>query len=775
MPLETRYYEILSIPHGASPEEIKKAYRKLSLKWHPDKNPGNREEAEEKFKLIAQAYSVLSDPDLRQRYDTHGEDGLKRNFQPNAGASYSSADNGAYGGPHAHTGFAFSFRAADDMFREFFGGRDPFGPMFTMDPFFGSDPFADPFFSQAAGSGGMRANVSASSGHVPIERERRPYSGGGFSMFGGGGSGGGFPSMFEASFGGSVGAMPPNGSFSFMSSSTMGGNGGLRGSAGPSVRSFVQIADGVKLQITEEDDGNGNVTVTKVTPDGRKEITVNGVPQQQQSSGRHRINGQQGSGQRSRNNSYEDRNGRNRSRSRSGSGNRSSAAYSSSSQTKTQAQDSRYEYGPDTRTTQTSDNESVVEVDVVEVESSDSEKYAPHTGPPQRKQQHGDTAHTASGAPAYAPPPVRSTPNEAPTGHRQPINPSSTARTAAAVAAGSVAGAAAGAAFSGNNNMPYVPQRNEAEDILATARNKLKPANGRDSNASSNRIHGAAGSQYPHIGIKDKLKATGASMLRSRPKINRTAPPSPRFSPAPQAVQQPVNSSRSRGPVHRPGPLSAAELKAGHGYNDYVSAQQQHPQQQQPVNRQASFSDYASQNPQVASYRNPSVAANIPPAPTQSQQTYYPQQPQQPHQQAQPQNRTSSGYSTPGHKQPRSRDRMRSTLHYDSFASLNVEAAKAAQIGASTATLSTQPPQPQQPMGTRTTAPNYSQQYYQQPNTQTYGQATFVDPDVQPKTTYYSGKPLSAAQARNQQQQQQQHNSQQQQPMPAGGYYRHPV
>ncbi|KAJ1787136.1 DnaJ sub B member 6, partial [Coemansia sp. RSA 2399] len=672
-------------------------------------------------------------PELRQRYDEHGEDGLKRNFQPNAGASYSSAANGTYGGPHTHPGFAFSFSAADDMFRQFFGGRDPFGPMFATDPFFGSDPFADAFFSQAAGPGGMRANVDASSSHAPIERERRPYSGSGFSMFGGGGGGGGgFHSMFEASFGGSSGAMPPNGSFSFMSSSTMGGNGGLRGSAGPSVRSFVQISDGVKLQISEEDDGNGNVTVTKVTPDGRKEITVNGVPQQQQqqqqqSSGRHRINNQQDSDRRSRNNSYE----KNRGRSRNGSGNRSSTAYSSSAQPQTQR--SRYDYGHDTKATQSSDEESVVDIDVVELDStsSDDERYRPGAEPSQRNQQYNGTTHKAPGPSEYAPPPKRPETNKVPVDYNQTHSASSAAKTAAATAAGATTGAALG----GKDTNPYIPQRNEAEDILATARNKLKPTSGGAPAIPGSRIHGVTDGQPPNIGIKDRLKATGASMLRSRPKINRTAPPSPRFSAPSQSSAQSINDGRPRGTVHRPSPLSAAELKAGHGYDNYMSAQYQQP----PANQQASFSDYASQNPQVASYRNPSVAANIPPPPAQSQQAYYPQQtyqhaqpplqtlpenqPQM-HSQRQQQNQAPSGHSTPGHKQPRSRDRMRSTLHYDSFASLNAEAAKAAQIGASTATLSTQPPQPQLPLGARTTAPNYSQQ----PNPQTYGQATFVDP-----------------------------------------------
>ena len=69
------YYKILGIQKGATEDDIKKAYRKLALKFHPDKNksPG----AEEKFKEVAEAYEVLSDKKKRETYDKFGEDGLK--------------------------------------------------------------------------------------------------------------------------------------------------------------------------------------------------------------------------------------------------------------------------------------------------------------------------------------------------------------------------------------------------------------------------------------------------------------------------------------------------------------------------------------------------------------------------------------------------------------------------------------------------------------------------------------------------------------------------
>merc|ERR1719361_2709877 len=74
------YYEVLGVDKDADKKTIKKAYRKLALKWHPDKNPDNKEAAEAKFKDIAQAYEVLSDDKKRKAYDRGGTDAVFTDF-----------------------------------------------------------------------------------------------------------------------------------------------------------------------------------------------------------------------------------------------------------------------------------------------------------------------------------------------------------------------------------------------------------------------------------------------------------------------------------------------------------------------------------------------------------------------------------------------------------------------------------------------------------------------------------------------------------------------
>ena len=79
--MEDSYYEILGLDKNASDADIKKAYRKLAVRYHPDKNPNNKN-AEEKFKVINEAYSILSDKEKKQQYDRFGKRGLNGNEGP---------------------------------------------------------------------------------------------------------------------------------------------------------------------------------------------------------------------------------------------------------------------------------------------------------------------------------------------------------------------------------------------------------------------------------------------------------------------------------------------------------------------------------------------------------------------------------------------------------------------------------------------------------------------------------------------------------------------
>ncbi|KAF5193399.1 Chaperone protein dnaj [Thalictrum thalictroides] len=119
------YYKVLQVDRNANDDDLKKAYRKLAMKWHPDKNPNNKKEAEAKFKTISEAYDVLSDSQKRAIYDQYGEEGLKGQVPPPGAGGYPGTQGGGGGG----TTFRFNPRSADDIFSEFFGFSSPFGGM----------------------------------------------------------------------------------------------------------------------------------------------------------------------------------------------------------------------------------------------------------------------------------------------------------------------------------------------------------------------------------------------------------------------------------------------------------------------------------------------------------------------------------------------------------------------------------------------------------------------------------------------------------------------
>jgi DnaJ family protein B protein 4 len=156
------YYKLLGVDRNASEEDIKKAYKKMALKWHPDRNNGS-EEASKKFKEISEAFEVLSDKQKRTIYDQFGEEGLKGGGGPPPGAGGPGSFSGFSGFPGGST---FSFTSGSGGFG---GGSRGFNP---------TDP--NKIFEAFFGPGGL----------------------GGLGGMGGMGGMGGFPGMRSSSFGG---------------------------------------------------------------------------------------------------------------------------------------------------------------------------------------------------------------------------------------------------------------------------------------------------------------------------------------------------------------------------------------------------------------------------------------------------------------------------------------------------------------------------------------------------------------------------------------------
>lgn len=206
------YYEILGVPENASADEIRKAYKKLAIKWHPDKNPDNQKEAEEKFKEISEAYSVLSDPQKKQQWE----------FSRNGGGN-----------------FAFDFDGfnPDDIFKNFFSGFGGF-PGFDDDDFFSF--------------GGSKKKKSGQSGQGHSDPFGDPFGGFGFGNFG----------NFNRAFGGGFGFDDDFGNFG---NDDFGGNFSNFGNQGSYTKTTTTIINGKKVSKTEK------VTVDQ---DGKKTVEI---------------------------------------------------------------------------------------------------------------------------------------------------------------------------------------------------------------------------------------------------------------------------------------------------------------------------------------------------------------------------------------------------------------------------------------------------------------------------------------------------------------------
>ncbi|CAN6717847.1 unnamed protein product [Malus baccata var. baccata] len=170
------YYNILKVNRNASEDDLKKAYKRLAMIWHPDKNPaGKRPEAEAKFKQISEAFDVLSDPAKRQIYDLYGEEALKSGQFPPPSSSSSARSSSAAGHHyyanhnnhhqrHAHpdtSSFRFNPRDADDIYAEIFGSDGGCGGGG------GGGRYRDGFFRTPNGGGPEFVGTSSGGGAAP--------------------------------------------------------------------------------------------------------------------------------------------------------------------------------------------------------------------------------------------------------------------------------------------------------------------------------------------------------------------------------------------------------------------------------------------------------------------------------------------------------------------------------------------------------------------------------------------------------------------------------
>lgn len=254
---------MLGVKPTASAAEIKKAYRKLAMKHHPDKNPHNPKAATELFKLVGEAYAVLSDKSKRAEYDREASAPPEDDFafyggDPFAGSSIPRSSRSTRGSRSSRS------RASTSRFhRPHFSDTDAFS---LFERFFGSDPFEDAFAAHAGLAGAGRSlfddpffsGRSRAAARAPARRQHRdPFASMmGGSLFGDMGLGMGMDMDMDMGMGGAVGA-------SSMSFSSYSSNGRTSKSVSRSSKSTIR--DGQRVTIT---------TTTTTHPDGTVETVT---------------------------------------------------------------------------------------------------------------------------------------------------------------------------------------------------------------------------------------------------------------------------------------------------------------------------------------------------------------------------------------------------------------------------------------------------------------------------------------------------------------------
>lgn len=273
------FYQILGVNRNADDNALKKAYKKLAVKWHPDKNPGN-EQATKNFQKVSEAYATLSDKRKRQIYDSYGAEAANQaDSMPEGAMPGGGMPGGMPAGFHGFPGGGFpgggggaqhmSPEEAQRMFGSFFGGSDPFGGM----------------FGSMGGGGGMPGGMGGTGGgpNIQFSSSMPGGMGGGpdpiSMMFN---QGGGMPAGFGGSMGG--GGMPAGFGGSMGGGGMPAGFGGMPGGAaaagrGGGMKLYDAIPSGTVISLKElraapERNGDRGVIKQYVPSKGRYVVAL---------------------------------------------------------------------------------------------------------------------------------------------------------------------------------------------------------------------------------------------------------------------------------------------------------------------------------------------------------------------------------------------------------------------------------------------------------------------------------------------------------------------